>query len=506
MVFEGSGRPWALLAASTWLWAAACSMPDYKIAEPMGDGMAAFHCDNGLLDLALGETDFDCGGGCEPCEAGRNCTRDVDCVDGFCNRGTCMAPGCTNGVRDGRESSIDCGGSECPKCIAGAPCSASGDCQSLLCDASHCLAAACDDGLQNGSETGLDCGGPCQPCPAGNPECAMGRADCNQALADGCEIELLKDVEHCGACGRSCEILNASQTLCSAGACSPTCEPGFAACSSRELGCTTQLGTDENCSKCGEMCDAGAPFCTSTGCQSALDLSVEGPGVRSMKAWNGVAFGAEIALDHPLVHGKGSGRVVLVGVSASGTGSGPFSVTYDDQPMVKAVEIEHESRQTYAAIYYLLDAQLPAQAATSNQARVVFSTGQWWGYGGIDVLEVVNAQQDAPLVTNTAVGANCSPQTTRGVTLTFDAPGSLVYGVLSSRGSPSPPTLQQAPPLTKTWSQNVDNGGAAQSAGAGWVIDDDTRNLQWGLENCDTSAVAGVVLERLHVAAAPKNL
>jgi hypothetical protein len=499
MVFEGSGRRWALLAASTWLWVAACSMPDYKIAEQIGDGAGAFHCSNGLLDLDLGETDFDCGGGCMPCGAGRNCSRDVDCVDGFCNMGTCMARGCTNGVRDGSESAADCGGTSCPRCEVGDPCNVGDDCKSLLCDASHCLAAACDDRLQNGIETGIDCGGDCDPCPPSNMGCAAGRANCNTELADGCEVDLLADIDHCGVCGQSCEPVNASETKCVAGSCTPTCEPGFAACASPELGCLTPLGTSENCSKCGEVCSTSAPYCGATGCESNRDVTVEGPGVRSMKAWNGVAFGAEVALQHPLVHGQGTGRVVLVGVSASATDTGPLSVTYDSQPMVKAVEKDHESRQTYAAIYYLLDAQLPAQPGTVNQARVRFSDGQWWGYGGIDVLEVTGVQQEKPLMTNVSVGANCNGQTTRGVTMTFHAPGSLVYGVLSSRGAASPPLLQQTPPLTKTWSQNVDNGGTAQSAGAGWVIDDNTRDLEWNLAGCDTSVIVGLVLERLHV-------
>lgn len=47
---------------------------------------------------------------------------------------------CFNGLKDGDETGVDCGGS----C---APC------------------ATCDDGIKNGSETGVDCGGPdCAPC------------------------------------------------------------------------------------------------------------------------------------------------------------------------------------------------------------------------------------------------------------------------------------------------------------------------------------------------------
>lgn len=47
---------------------------------------------------------------------------------------------CFNGIKDGDETDVDCGGS----CV---PC------------------ATCDDGIKNGEETGIDCGGPdCEPC------------------------------------------------------------------------------------------------------------------------------------------------------------------------------------------------------------------------------------------------------------------------------------------------------------------------------------------------------
>jgi beta-glucanase (GH16 family) len=46
---------------------------------------------------------------------------------------------CSDGIKNGNETGIDCGG----------------DC--LPCE-------TCDDGLQNGNETGVDCGGDCAPC------------------------------------------------------------------------------------------------------------------------------------------------------------------------------------------------------------------------------------------------------------------------------------------------------------------------------------------------------
>ncbi len=48
---------------------------------------------------------------------------------------------CFNGIQDGTETGVDCGGPDCGPC------------------------ATCDDGIKNGQETGIDCGGPdCEPC------------------------------------------------------------------------------------------------------------------------------------------------------------------------------------------------------------------------------------------------------------------------------------------------------------------------------------------------------
>ena len=61
----------------------------------------------------------------------------ISCCDDVTGSGNAS---CFNGVQDGDETGVDCGGS----C---APC------------------PTCDDGIQNGEETGIDCGGPdCEPC------------------------------------------------------------------------------------------------------------------------------------------------------------------------------------------------------------------------------------------------------------------------------------------------------------------------------------------------------
>ncbi|WP_298759733.1 T9SS type A sorting domain-containing protein [uncultured Psychroserpens sp.] len=56
-------------------------------------------------------------------------------------------PTCMDGVQNGMETGVDCGGPDCPTCPE-----------------------TCDDGIQNQDETGVDCGGAsCPACPAADP-------------------------------------------------------------------------------------------------------------------------------------------------------------------------------------------------------------------------------------------------------------------------------------------------------------------------------------------------
>jgi len=75
------------------------------------------------------------------------------------------APSCTDGIKNGTETDIDCGGSCTTKCQNGKGCGVNGDCSSSICTGGVCQAApTCSDGIKNGTETGVDCGGSCPPC------------------------------------------------------------------------------------------------------------------------------------------------------------------------------------------------------------------------------------------------------------------------------------------------------------------------------------------------------
>lgn len=132
------------------------------------------------------ETDVDCGGTtCDPCGIGQRCSGGSDCTTGNCDSGTCAAvsASCTDGVQNGTETDVDCGGS-CGPCADGQSCGAPADCTSGYCNRGECVPlGTCADGARNGEETDVDCGGPsCAECPNGRG-CVAG-TDCRSGTCD----------------------------------------------------------------------------------------------------------------------------------------------------------------------------------------------------------------------------------------------------------------------------------------------------------------------------------
>ncbi len=163
---------------------------------------AAASCIDGIKNGDEGGPD--CGGSCEQlCELGVACERADDCTTNFCVDGICCGtacegtcrscqPGtgvcslaadgtdprgqcgdstcngagacaqCTDGVKNGDESAIDCGG-DCAPCELGQACDEPGDCASCVCLNKQCAAPNCSNGVADGCETDIDCGGPCGP-------------------------------------------------------------------------------------------------------------------------------------------------------------------------------------------------------------------------------------------------------------------------------------------------------------------------------------------------------
>lgn len=137
-----------------------------------------------------------CPGGTRLCEAEgecEECCSDVDC----CGQHSCPPSSptclgnrtcsvtCTDGVRNGSESDIDCGGVVCTRCGYGKICASSDDCANALCSGGRCRECSVD------SECGSDGNGGClcrqQSGGAGvcvTAEGTSGFSGCNPCPAD----------------------------------------------------------------------------------------------------------------------------------------------------------------------------------------------------------------------------------------------------------------------------------------------------------------------------------
>jgi hypothetical protein len=122
---------------------------------------------------------------------GADCTIGFDCRSGICRDGRCAPSAAsldgspTDGVKNGDETDVDCGGSRAGKCADGRSCEVAGDCTSAVCKGGTCAAPSPTDGAKNGDETDVDCGG------AKAPGCATGKAcaDHGDCASDGCSYE-----------------------------------------------------------------------------------------------------------------------------------------------------------------------------------------------------------------------------------------------------------------------------------------------------------------------------
>jgi hypothetical protein len=139
-------------------------------------------------------------------DGGHGCAGPADCASKVCIAAVCQPAKSDDGVKNGDETDVDCGGAAAPKCADGRGCAAGTDCTSGVCDATAktCAKPTASDGVKNADETDIDCGGAL----TGAPKCGTGKgcgvhADCT---SDGCD-----DTKHC-ANGRSCTQTNGGRT------------------------------------------------------------------------------------------------------------------------------------------------------------------------------------------------------------------------------------------------------------------------------------------------------
>jgi hypothetical protein len=155
-----------------------CLKPDCQMgmnANPDKNPSAA--CVFNPITKEMGKCDMN--GACVKCTSTNECT-----APNTCERGLCVPGSCKDGVKNGAETDVDCGGTTCPPCILGQACTNPNHCTTRRCVGNKCEAPDCGDSIKNGSETDEDCGGPdCAKCGVGKA-CNYG-SDCTNSICVG---------------------------------------------------------------------------------------------------------------------------------------------------------------------------------------------------------------------------------------------------------------------------------------------------------------------------------
>ncbi len=271
-------------ATGTWVDGKACA---YLCKD--GDCVAASCGDN----VKNGdETDLDCGGSCSGCAPGKSCGANADCAlpaSGKCTSGKCAAASCSDGIQNGNESDIDCGGS-CGGCALTKSCGSNTDCVlpgSGKCSGGKCIAPTCADGVQNGNETDVDCGGSCPAdCPVGSgctasTDCALSACvtgKCTGVCVPGstqCSTVGAGGVSTCGADGTfGAPVACANSQTCAGGAC--------VACPTGQMDCDGKAST--GCEKFVNMPDSCGKTCATVVCSTANAMPTCTAGVCGVSA------------------------------------------------------------------------------------------------------------------------------------------------------------------------------------------------------------------------------
>ena len=137
------------------------------------------------------------------------------------------------------------------------------------------------------------CGAVCPNVINGMPDCMLGKCgigtcngafrDCDGVAMNGCEANLLNDARNCGGCNLPCMLPNAAPACANAVCVVGMCNPGFANCDNAAAnGCEVNTNVDvNNCGACGNRCPMGVT-CTAGKCGVAnsggklLILTAEG--------------------------------------------------------------------------------------------------------------------------------------------------------------------------------------------------------------------------------------
>jgi hypothetical protein len=196
------------------------SQPDDTDVGDDGKECTTDGCSNGAATNVAAAAGTACSqNGGKHCSASADCVECItgaDCASGVCDAPTskCLAAGCKDGVKNGTETDVDCGGGACDACGPDKACAGDADCKGGSCVSGKC-APTCTDGVKNGAETDVDCGGgACAACTLGQAcaaptDCDTGACSntcvCPAGLA--CDHVVLSEIRSRGPGGASDEFV-----------------------------------------------------------------------------------------------------------------------------------------------------------------------------------------------------------------------------------------------------------------------------------------------------------
>ena len=217
---------------------------------------------------------------CVDCVTDEHCAAGTLCVGGVCVMGCTSARPCPTGQSccggacvDPQSNRAHCGGCDmgCAVTNGTALCMngvcAVGACTAPFADCNRVASDGCETDTQTSTANCGSCGSACAARAHSAVACAAGRcaytcdtgfADCDGDPSNGCEADTRASLAHCGACGRACDLANAT-AACVAGACAVArCNESFGDCDGNAAnGCETDLRVSvSHCSACGAACPA----------------------------------------------------------------------------------------------------------------------------------------------------------------------------------------------------------------------------------------------------------
>lgn len=232
-------------------------------------------CQGGACNFSCNGSLTKCGNACRNTsndvnhcgQCGKQCTTSVANATAVCAGGSCdftcngTLTKCGNACRNTTNDVNNCGS-------CGTQCTAAPPNGTPICSGSSCTftcgggTTKCGNACKNLNNDPVNCGQCGKICPdpvGGSATCSGGTCGINCGALTQCGSSCTNtnvDPNNCGGCGTKCTPQNAVGGYCNAGNCDyASCMPGHANCDGDKAnGCETPLGTNSNCSSCGDDC------------------------------------------------------------------------------------------------------------------------------------------------------------------------------------------------------------------------------------------------------------